>query len=140
MPGVGSTKVKAALREEPQVKPEKVFGAETFELLAQRVVRKHITQQYCEPDHPVLKTEESLIEQSAAKVRQHLVATEAEWQGLAFRLRKITVVKHLRELAKERLRDHVEIQDLDEDVAKNALESIMELDFEQVFPKSWVDG
>ena len=123
-----------------QVQPEKVFGADDFELLVSRTVRRHITQQLCEPNHPVLLSEDTLIEESTFKVVRHLEATESEWNNLAFRLRKIAIVRHLRELAKERLRDHVETQDLDEEIAQRALETIMTLDFESIFPKAWVDG
>jgi hypothetical protein len=130
----------AHLTEDQQVKPEKVFGTEDFELLINRVVRKHITQQLCEEGHPVLKSEDQLILDARAKVERHLKATENEWKGLAFRLRKIVLVRHFRELAEERLKDHVETQDLDDEIAKTALETIKELDFENVFPRSWVDG
>ena len=130
----------AHLRQDQQVKPEKVFGTEDFELLTARVVRRHITQQLCESDHPVLLSEDSLIAASRKKVKRHLEATEAEWKGLAFRLRKIIVVRHLRELAQERLKDHIETQDLDETIARTAFDTILKLDFEEVFPRNWVDG
>ena len=139
MAAVGPTRT-SHLREEQQVKPEKVFGTEDFVTLIARVVRRHITQQLCEENHPVLKSEDALIADSRQKVVRHLEATEAEWKGLAFRLRKIVVVRHFRELAQDRLNDHVETQDLDDEIAKTAFETISRLDFEEVFPKSWVDG
>jgi hypothetical protein len=135
------------LRQEEQAKPERVFGSEqhpvdTFALLVQRVVRKHILLQFNEKNDltPVLETEEMLIAEAVEKVKRHLQATSGEWGNLAFRLRKIAIIRHLRELSQERLRDHMETQDLDEDVARAALETICEDDFERIFPQSWIDG
>lgn len=129
------------------VKPERVFGShehpvDEFELLVQRVVRRHILQQYNEKGDigSVIASEDALIQESTTKVSKHLQATSGEWNNLAFRLRKIAVIRHLRELARERLKDHVETQDLDEDVAKTALDTIFADDFEWIFPKSWVDS
>jgi len=134
-------------QEEELVKPERVFGShehpvDEFELLIQRVVRRHILQQYNEKGDidSVIASEDALIDESTAKVSQHLQATSNEWNNIAFRLRKIAIIRHLRELAKERLKDHVETQDLDEEIAKTALETIFTVDFEWIFPKSWVDG
>jgi hypothetical protein len=139
MAAVGPT-TRFSHKEEQQVKPEKVFGTEDFGLLINRVVRKHITQQMCEAGHPVLLSENKLILDASSKVRKHLTSTAGEWNGLAFRLRKMALVQHFRELARERLKEHVEKMDLDEDIAKIALDTIMQLDFENVFPKTWVDG
>jgi hypothetical protein len=140
MPAVGSRTSDSQLRQADQTKPERVFGSNELELLISRVVRRHITQQLCEEDHPVLAKEDKLIRESTAAIKKHLKATEAEWGGISFRLRKIAMVKHLRELAQERVKDHVETQDLDEEIAKTAIETIFADDFERIFPKTWVDG
>jgi hypothetical protein len=137
----GSRPSDRTLRQAEQAKPERVFVSNEFELFVNRVVRRHISQQLLEEaDHPVLVKEDKLIRESSSAIKKHLKATENEWGGLAFRLRKISIIKHLRELAQARMKDHVETQDLDEDIAKRALESIHKEDFESLFPKSWVDG
>src|SRR5512135_1084065 len=118
MPAVGSRTSDSTLRQE-QAKPEKVFESNDFELLVNRVVRRHISQQLLnETDHPVLVKENKLIRESSAAIKKHLKATESEWGGLAYRLRKIAIIRHLRELAQARMRDHIETQDLDEDIAQ----------------------
>jgi len=141
MAAVGPTRT-SHLREEQQVKPERVFGTDIFELFIRQVCRIHILQQF-NPDGslaPIIETDTRLIAESTEKILAHLGATEAEWKGLAFRLRKIVLVRHFRELAAQRMEEHTDTQDLDEDKAQAALENIMALDFEEVFPKSWVDG
>ena len=134
-------------RQEEQAKPERVFGTEDhpvdgFSLLVQRVVRRHILLQFNEKNdlQPVLKTEDMLIAEAVKKVKKHLAATADEWGSLAFRLRKIAIIRHVRELVTERLKDHVETQDLDEDVAQAAFKEICADDFERIFPKSWTDS
>ncbi len=134
-------------QEDVLIKPERVFGSEShrvdeFELLIRRVVRLHILQQYNEEGGitTIIDAEKELIQQSADAVLNHLSSTEGEWNGLIFRLRKIAIIRHLRELAKERMKDHVETEDLNEDVAQAALDEIFEEDFEWAFPAAWVDG
>ncbi len=117
-------------------KPVKVFETESFELLIGRIVRQQIAQQFVDADHPVLSKEAGLIKAATSSLRAHLDVTASEWGSLAWRLRKIVIVRHLRQLAKERIEQH----DVDEDVAENALEEIFKMDFEEVFPKGWLDS
>ncbi len=117
-------------------KPAKVFETELFELLAARTVRHHIAQQFVEKDHPVLSKEAALIKAASLQLREHLDLTASEWGTLAWRLRKMVVVRHMRELAKER----IDLHDVDEEVASTALEEIFKLDFEDLFPKGWLDS
>jgi hypothetical protein len=127
-------------RLENQTRPEKVFKTEAFETLVNRIVRKHITQQYCKPEHPVLVNEAKLIAESAVSLKRHLSATESEWGNFSHSLRKIAIIQHLRALAGECVQAHVETQDLDEDVANKAMETLMEEDFDFIFPKNWMNG
>lgn len=147
MGAVGPPDKLLSLRQEgSQTKPEGVFhaspGRDPFGSLIDSVVRRHIALQHpgMTNDHPVLRQEAVLTQRAVEKVTQHLSATEGEWGIVPFRLRKIAVVRHLRELAKLRMDDYVEKDDLDDEIAEQALKAISVLDFEDVFPSSWING
>ena len=139
MAAVGNLKTRA-LRPESQIRPEKVFKTEGFEILTNRIVRLHITRQYCQPEHPVIMNENRLIHESELLLKKHLSSTEEEWGNFSFSLRKCAIIVHLRELMKDRIRAHVETQDLDDEVAEASVKTILEEDFERIFPESWMNG
>lgn len=116
-------------------KPIRVFNTELFDLYVARLVRKGIAEQYVDEGHMVLNDEIRLISESQMSLKAHLSRTVPEWK-MAWRLAKMVVIHHVRQLAKERLECH----DIDDDTKEAALESIYRLDFEELFPSSWLDG
>lgn len=118
-----------------QHKPVRVFSTDLFDLFVARLVRKGIAEQYVEEGHMVLNDELRLISESQASLRAHLSLTVPEW-NLAWRLAKMVVIHHIRQLAKERLEFH----DVDDDTKEAALESIYREDFECLFPSTWMDS
>lgn len=130
---------RSNIQELPK-KPAQVFEIEVFEIFISRMVRRLIAVQFCEPDHPVILTEEQLIARSKSQIQKHLAETVGHWESSPWRIRKIVVIRHLRALAKERLLDHMNTQGLDDDAAKNVYKTILKTDFEEVFPKEWIDS
>lgn len=116
-------------------KPIRVFNTDLFDLFVARLVRKGIAEQYVDEGHMVLSDEIRLISEAQASLRDHLSRTVPEW-NMAWRLAKMVVIHHIRQLAKERLERH----DVMNDTKEAALESIYRLDFEELFPTTWLDG
>ena len=116
-------------------KPTRVFESDLFDLYVARIVRKSIAEQFVESDHVVLKDEMRLISETQSQLRNHLAQTIPEWK-MAWRLAKMVVIQHIRQLAKDRLEGH----DVDEEAKEAALESIYREDFEELFPANWLDS
>ena len=116
-------------------KPSRVFQTDLFETYVARLARKHVAQQFVEPDHPVLVDEQRMIDASSASLREHLSESVPEWR-MAWRLAKMIVIHHVRHLAEQRLALH----DVEDDVREQAIESIFKEDFEELFPPTWLDG
>jgi len=116
-------------------KPERVFQTEIFDIYVARIVRKAIVEQYVEQEHQVLVDELRLIRESMVMVRDHLAATASEWQ-LPWRLTKMIVIRHLHELSIQRL----ELHEVEDEARNVALRTVMQLDFEEIFPKDWMDS
>ena len=112
-----------------------VFSSPLFETYVGRIVRRAIAEQFVDGDHQVLTDEKRLIGESEAQLKRHIAATVPAW-GMSWRLCKMTVVQHLRRLAKERL----EMHDIDEDARDEALRAVYRDDFERLFRASWTDG
>lgn len=118
-----------------QNRPVRVFQTDLFDRYVGRVVRKHIAEQFVDADHQVLVDEDRLIAESEKSLREHLAQSVPEWKT-AWRLAKVTIVQHIRHLARQRLRLH----EVDDETRDAALEAIFRDDFERLFPASWADA
>lgn len=116
-------------------RPTRVFQTELFDLYVARLVRKAIAEQYVDMSHTVLTDEVRLISEAETVLSEHLASTVPEWK-MAWRLAKMVVIHHIRQLAKERLECH----DIDEETREAALETIYQEDFEHLFPSNWMDS
>lgn len=137
MPTESSSKILAATSAGrlARCKPGQVFQTDLFETYVARLVRKHVAQQFVDPGHQVLVDEQRLIEESSTGLSAHLSRSVPEWH-MAWRLAKMIVIHHIRQLAEQRLALH----DVDEETRENALESIYREDFDELFPGSWMDS
>lgn len=126
---------RAATQNLTQSRPIKVFQTDLFERYVSRLVRRHIAAQFVDSDHQVLVDENRLIAESEKALKGHLAHSVPEWK-MAWRIAKITIVHHIRHLARQRLRTH----EVDDDTREAVLEEIYQDDFEQLFPENWLDS
>jgi hypothetical protein len=127
-------------KEPSQSKPAEVFETNILQLFTVRIVRDQITKSFIDDlHHPVVNKERRLIYQSVGRVKNHLVSTTRSWESIPFRLRKMIIIRHIRDLARRRLAEYIEKDDLDEAVAHGVLENIFKMDFEEIFPSIWMD-
>ena len=88
--------------------------------------------QFVSPDHRVLKDELRMIEEAERELRAHLKATVPAW-NLPHRLPKTVIASRIRVMAKENLA----LQDVEEEVRDTAINSILEENWETLWPKEW---
>jgi hypothetical protein len=87
-----------------------------IETFAERLIRKHILKQYVEPDHPVLRFEENLVQQSTNAIKEE-ISILVKTTGFHVELIKMAVFIRTKKAARVMIRFH----DLDEDTAEKAL-------------------
>lgn len=97
-----------------------------------RIVRRRIAEQYVGSGHPVLVDEDRMIAESEAALMNCLEKSGPPKSILV----KMLLVRHIHRLARQRLM----LQDIDDETREIALESIVDDDFERIFPASWSES
>lgn len=118
----GSTKVHA----------KKVLEHEAFGLYVSRVVRKHVASSYLEEDHIVISDEDCLIEKARVDLQKYMAENIPSWD-LKWKICKIIITEHMRNLAKDRL----EMHDIDDQTRDEVFEKFRSDDFSSLWPTDW---
>ena len=99
-----------------------------IELLAERLIRKHLLAQHVDKDHPVYKTEERLVREATVTLMQDIDSLGLAPQSL--QLVKMTVFLRVRTMIRQMVRLHDIDDELADDTAllsrKEALAILME--------------
>lgn len=122
IPNKGTTKIHA----------KKVLENEVFGLYVSRVVRKHVAASFLEEDHVVISDEDCLIEKARIDLQKYMADNIPSWD-LKWKICKVIITEHMRNLAKERLETH----DLDDETREEVYEKFRSDDFSTLWPVEW---